>query len=155
MFSFTHVHNHLLLRFICTLCFHWNWVGPSIAVIKGLISPSFLFYLPLVGGASAQQHEIRTPAHSAAFCRGLHPSPAAEQSLFHCGEAQSLGPHLQLDVLLSLFQWSLHQIDHSPKTFLQSHTGRGWTGLDEPGPALAYYPQVQFQAEIFWIKSTA
>lgn len=53
---------HVLLKFICTLCFQWNWVGPYIAVIKDLISPSFLFYPALLGAASAQQHEIRTPA---------------------------------------------------------------------------------------------
>lgn len=64
--------------------------------------------------------ERRTPTHcmKPIFKQDSHPSSAAEQGLLHSCDTEALRPHLNLDVLLSLFQWRLHQIDSPPETFL-------------------------------------
>lgn len=45
-------------------------------------------------------------------------SPATEQDLFHGRKTQALGPHLHFNVLLSLFNRGLHQINYSPEAVL-------------------------------------
>lgn len=45
-------------------------------------------------------------------------SSATEQDLFHGRKTQPLGPHLYFNVLLSLFNRGLHQINDSPEAVL-------------------------------------
>ena len=82
------------------------------------------------------------------------PSSAAETNyFFHSCDTEPFGLHLNLNVLLSLFEWSLHQIDDPPEALLQPHAGGGWAGLDEPGPALAQSSQIQCHTKSLWALS--
>lgn len=84
----------------------------------------------------------------------LHPSAAAEQGLFHSRDTEAFRPHLHLNVLLSPFQWGLHEIHYPPETFLESHPSCGRARLDVPGPAFAHFSQMKFQAKLLWAQSS-
>lgn len=57
--------------------------------------------------------------------KDFHPSSAAEEDLFHRCDTEAFRLHLNLNVLLSLFKRSLHQIHDPPEALLQSRAGGG------------------------------